>query len=32
VHEATGVPVFDWVALIDFVERTVVPKRYAGIY
>jgi hypothetical protein len=32
VHEATGIPVFDWVALIDFVERTVVPKRYAGIY
>ena len=32
VREATGVPVFDWVALIDFVERAVVPKRYAGIY
>jgi len=32
VHEACGVPVFDWVALIDFVERTVVPRRYAGIY
>jgi hypothetical protein len=32
VREATGVPVFDWVSLIDFVERTVVPKRYTGIY
>jgi hypothetical protein len=32
VYEATGVPVFDWVSLIDFVERTVVPKRYTGIY
>lgn len=32
VHEATGLPVFDWVALIDFVERAVVPKRYTGIY
>jgi hypothetical protein len=32
VHEATGIPVFDWVTLIDFVERTVVPKRYAGTY
>lgn len=32
VHEATGIPVFDWVTLIDFIERTVVPKRYHGIY
>lgn len=32
VRDATGVPVFDWVSLIDFVERTVVPKRYTGIY
>lgn len=32
VHEAVGIPVFDWVALIDFVERAVVPKHYSGIY
>ncbi|WP_067539069.1 aspartate/glutamate racemase family protein [Nocardia crassostreae] len=32
VHEAVGIPVFDWVALIDFVERAVVPKVYHGIY
>jgi hypothetical protein len=32
VHAATGVPVFDWVALIDFVARAVVPRRYDGIY
>ncbi|MGH3659144.1 MAG: aspartate/glutamate racemase family protein [Micromonosporaceae bacterium] len=31
-HAATGLPVFDWVTLIDFVARSVTPKRYTGLY
>lgn len=32
IHEATGLPVFDWVSFVDYVYRAVVPRTYAGIY
>ncbi|MUL84758.1 MULTISPECIES: aspartate/glutamate racemase family protein [unclassified Mycolicibacterium] len=32
IHDATGLPVFDWASFIDYVHRAVVPRTYAGIY
>lgn len=32
VHEATGLPVFDWANYINYVYRSVVPQRYGGIF
>lgn len=32
IHQATGLPVFDWATFIDYVHRAVVPRSYAGIY
>jgi len=32
IHEATGLPVFDWASFIDYVHRAVVPRAYSGIY
>lgn len=32
IHEATGLPVFDWANYINYVHRTVVPQAYDGIF
>lgn len=32
VHEATGLPVFDWASYITYVYNAVVPRRYDGIF
>lgn len=32
VHEATGLPVFDWTQFIHYVHNAVVPTAYSGIY
>ena len=32
IHEATGLPVFDWTQFVHFVHNAVVPTDYAGIY
>ena len=32
VQRATGLPVFDWIAFIDYVHRAVVAKSYAGTF
>jgi hypothetical protein len=30
VQEATGLPVFDYVTMIDYVHDTVVKRRFKG--
>lgn len=32
IHRATGLPVFDWASFVDYVQRSVVPRSYSGIY
>lgn len=32
VHEATGLPVFDWAGFIRYVHEATRPREYAGIY
>lgn len=32
IHEATGLPVFDWANYIFYVYNAVVPRRYDGIF
>lgn len=32
VHEATGLPVFDWAGFIRYVHDAVVPRGYAGLF
>lgn len=31
IHEATGLPVFDWANFINYVYHATVPRRYEGI-
>ena len=32
IQRATGLPVFDWISFIDYVEHSVVARTYEGIY
>lgn len=32
LREATGLPVFDWASLIDYMHYAVVPRTYTGTY
>lgn len=32
VHEATGLPVFDWASFIRYVHEATEPRRYTGTY
>lgn len=32
VHEATGLPVFDWASYITYVYNAVAPRQYDGIF
>ena len=32
VHEATGLPVFDWAGFIRYVQDAVLPRSYQGSY
>jgi hypothetical protein len=32
VHEATGLPVFDWAGFIRYVHDAVVPRGYTGLF
>lgn len=32
VQRATGLPVFDWIAFIDYVQRAVVAKSHTGAF
>jgi hypothetical protein len=32
VHEATGLPVFDWAGFIRYVHDAVAPRSYSGAY
>lgn len=32
VHEATGLPVFDWASFIRYVHEATDPRRYSGTY
>lgn len=32
VHEATGLPVFDWAGFIRYVNDAVRPRRYTGLF
>jgi hypothetical protein len=31
IHEATGLPVFDWANFITYVHHATVPHSYTGI-
>ena len=30
IHARTGLPIFDFIACVEWMQRSVVPKRYAG--
>jgi Asp/Glu/hydantoin racemase len=30
VHQATGLPVFDYITMINYVFQTLEPRRYQG--
>lgn len=32
VHEATGLPVFDWASFLRYVHEATAPRRYSGTY
>ncbi|MDR0343564.1 MAG: aspartate/glutamate racemase family protein [Nocardiopsaceae bacterium] len=32
VHDATGLPVFDWASFIRYVHEATEPRRYSGTY
>jgi hypothetical protein len=32
IHRATGRPVFDWIAFIEWVQRATAPRTYTGPY
>ncbi|HEY8532590.1 MAG TPA: aspartate/glutamate racemase family protein [Micromonospora sp.] len=32
IHEATGLPVFDWAGFIRYVHDAVVPRTYSGLF
>jgi Asp/Glu/hydantoin racemase len=31
IEAATGLPVFDYIAFVEFIHRSVLPRRYAGL-
>ena len=31
IESATGLPVFDYIAFVEFIHRSVLPRRYTGL-
>ena len=31
IEAATGLPVFDYIAFVEFIRRSVSPRRYDGL-